>query len=547
MNLRPLLSIIILSLAALLLVPLAAVQAANFHVAPDGNDGVSGTSSQMAWKSLERVNSQLLQPGDVVLFRSGGVWRGQLRTQGSGADSKAIRLDRYGDGPLPVIDAGTNVGAVVSLVDQDWWEIRHLDLRGSGTNALSGDRQGIHVQGQKAARVLRHIHITDCHIADIQGTLGYNSCGILVTVPSWENAKTSNPKLSVTDLLIASNDVRRVSRVGIFALVGGAWPRQVSTNRDSSAVFAWGSRPPGRDIVVRGNTVEDLGGDAIMVIGADKPLVEHNTVRRSCQRTGASDVKEEPGYNPHSAAIWMQHCLGGLMQFNDVSHTRRQPGNGDATAFDFDFNSFHCAVQYNVSRENDGGLLLVMNTARHNVVRYNLCQNDGRLFYLQGELEAENLIHNNVFYNDRGQADVVLRLWDHTRKDSVGVRLRNNIFLAQKAGRFGLLFSTSLKNGQFVGTRDSANPGMFVHNCFYGTWETGSPNDPQKLEADPKFVEAGTGGAGLSSWRGYQLWPNSPCLNAGLVIPDCGGRDFWGNLLRDGKQDIGAHECLETK
>jgi len=37
------------------------------------------------------------------------------------------------------------------------------------------------------------------------------------------------------------------------------------------------------------------------------------------------------------------------------------------------------------------------------------------------------------------------------------------------------------------------------------------------------------------------------CINAGLVIPDCGGRDFWGNLVQDGKADIGAHEYVEMK
>ena len=533
-------------LAILLLAPLAALHAANFHVAPDGNDRDAGTSSQTAWKSLERVNSQLLHPGDAVLFRSGGVWLGQLRPQGSGAEGKPIRIDRYGDGPLPVIDAGTNVGAVVSLVDQDWWEIRHLELRGSGANAPPGDRQGIHVQGLKAARVLRHIHITGCRIADIHGTLGYNSCGILVTTPSWENSKRADPKLSVADVLIAGNDVRRVSRVGIFVLAGGAWPRQISTDGNGTPVFAWASRPPGRDIVVSGNTVEDLGGDAIMVIGADKPLVEHNTVRRSCQRTGASDIKKESGYNPHSAAIWMQHGLNGVMQFNDVSHTRRQPGNADATAFDFDINCFQCVVQYNVSRENDGGLLLIMNTARHNVVRYNLCQNDGRLFYVQGEKESENVIHNNVFYNDRGQADIVLKVGDQTRKGHLGVRLRNNIFLARKAGRFGVLFTTGLETGRFVGTREPAPLGMFERNCFYGTWEGGIPADPQMIEADPQLLAPGTGGDGLNSWRGYQLQSSSPCLRAGLVIPSCGERDFWGNPLRNGKPDIGANESQFT-
>jgi hypothetical protein len=149
--------------------------AADFHGAPDGDDTNTGASPRTAWQSLERVNRHAFHPGDAVLLKSGGVWKGQLRPQGSGTEGKPIRLDRYGDGPLPVIDAGTNIGAVVSLLDQDWWEIRHLDLRGSGTNAPPGDRQGIHIQGRNASRTLRHLHVANCRVTDIQGTLGYGA------------------------------------------------------------------------------------------------------------------------------------------------------------------------------------------------------------------------------------------------------------------------------------------------------------------------------------------------------------------------------------
>jgi hypothetical protein len=37
------------------------------------------------------------------------------------------------------------------------------------------------VMKKRLLPLVRHIHITDCRISDIQGTLGYYSCGILVT------------------------------------------------------------------------------------------------------------------------------------------------------------------------------------------------------------------------------------------------------------------------------------------------------------------------------------------------------------------------------
>ena len=242
----------------------------------------------------------------------------------------------------------------------------------------------------------------------------------------------------------------------------------------------------------------------------------------------------------HSAAIWLQNCVGGIMQYNEVTNTRRQPDNGDATAFDFDFNCFECVVQYNVSRENDGGLLLIMHTARNNLTRYNLCQNDRRLLYLQCTLDEANLVHNNVFYVDRGPADIVLTWWGQNRRDGMGALLRNNIFHATGQGRFGVLYVTGLKDGVFQGDRDPASPGTFEGNCYFGPWEGARPQDPKSLVTDPLFVAPGTGGEGFAAWRGYQLQPKSPCRGVGVPIPENGGRDFGGRPLPHGKPDLGA-------
>ena len=60
-----------------------AASAATYYVdSHGGNDDADGLSPQAAWKSLEKVNKNPAQPGDQVLFKRGGLWRGTLRQIG---------------------------------------------------------------------------------------------------------------------------------------------------------------------------------------------------------------------------------------------------------------------------------------------------------------------------------------------------------------------------------------------------------------------------------------------------------------------------------
>ena len=53
--------------------------------------------------SLDEVNAMDLAPGATVLFRRGGVWRGQLRAR-SGKPGHPITYGAWGEGPKPVIE-----------------------------------------------------------------------------------------------------------------------------------------------------------------------------------------------------------------------------------------------------------------------------------------------------------------------------------------------------------------------------------------------------------------------------------------------------------
>ena len=56
------------------------LSAAEYFVdAIHGDDSSNGLSPEAAWRSLEKVNGTTLAAGDVVRFRSGQVFPGQLR------------------------------------------------------------------------------------------------------------------------------------------------------------------------------------------------------------------------------------------------------------------------------------------------------------------------------------------------------------------------------------------------------------------------------------------------------------------------------------
>jgi hypothetical protein len=105
----------LLLLAAVSAAGLAAPAGSRYHVdATAGDDGNDGLSPEKAWKTLRKVNAAPLRPGDVVLFRRGQSWRGQLVPR-SGRDEAPVTYGAYGKGEKPVL-----LGSVPRNAPADW-------------------------------------------------------------------------------------------------------------------------------------------------------------------------------------------------------------------------------------------------------------------------------------------------------------------------------------------------------------------------------------------------------------------------------------------
>jgi hypothetical protein len=84
--------------------PAPNTSSATYYVDPlNGSDTGAGLSPGTAWKSISKVNSATLRPGDHILFKRGGVWREQLIVPSSGSSGAAITFGAFGSGPAPQI------------------------------------------------------------------------------------------------------------------------------------------------------------------------------------------------------------------------------------------------------------------------------------------------------------------------------------------------------------------------------------------------------------------------------------------------------------
>jgi hypothetical protein len=74
--------------------------AADFYVAPDGNDSNPG-SLERPWKNLAAVSGRAFAPGDTVRFARGASFSGCLEITVSGLPRKPITFTSFGEGPAP--------------------------------------------------------------------------------------------------------------------------------------------------------------------------------------------------------------------------------------------------------------------------------------------------------------------------------------------------------------------------------------------------------------------------------------------------------------
>lgn len=425
----------------------------------NGNDQYAGTSKSRAWKSLSKVNQTRFKPGDQIFFIRGGEWEGQLVPQGSGNDKLKITYGAYGKGLLPKIAANGKFKDAILLKNLSNIILENLDV--SNLDSMLKEQKtgptGLRILAEDIGTIA-NITIRNLYVHDINGDNKKGSKEGHGIFWDCQGPKPSN----IENLLIENCKVVRVDRNGIRG------------NGTFSFRDLWF---PNKNLVIRGCTLEDIGGDGIVVKAFDGALVEYNKLFHI--RTRARD---------NAVGIWPHSSDNTIIQYNEVAYTKNQDWSNDGQSFDIDGNCNHTIIQHNYSHDNEGGFMLIISDAinaksimtKNNIIRNNLSVNDGnnrkRLFNFALMTDSTH-IYGNLFYNS-SEKPINIELVDIEHAIPKNILFEDNRFIYKNAAM--AVFTKSSKqyaaitwnNNRFTGNFNGADKRLNV----------GKENTPTKID-----------------------------------------------------------------
>ncbi|MDR2479984.1 MAG: right-handed parallel beta-helix repeat-containing protein [Treponema sp.] len=393
----------------------------------------------------------------ATLLNSEGA--GMLWPKGSGAEGKHIIIDLYDiDGfetATPVVSYVSNKRPIINgngtpspgsdryypsgtitLYQQHHWKIRNIEVTNTFDDFLAdknhyykaGVRKGlcgILVLGRDDTRTnpdyrgnvnpadpdTYKIVVENCYVHDVQSmhtnngaSGGFNANrdlggtfttahkivgGIIVYGARWTidgtDMGSSAGFFGYNGILLQGNIVKRVALEGL----------RNKSNPD-------GSGYSNSNVVFRGNYLEEIAGDGIVLDGVQDQvttgargdnkngLVENNIVKDSCAA---------PNFiTANYAAVWAMTCRNTTFQYNEAYGTLY--GYQDGEAWDIDNGSHYVIYQYNYSHHNAGGCILFMDGITNGVFRYNISANDaGTTRYMANVADGPGALPVNAAAN----------------------------------------------------------------------------------------------------------------------------------------------------
>ncbi|MCM3747823.1 LamG domain-containing protein [Paenibacillus pasadenensis] len=471
-------------------------------------------SAASPFNSLASINAVTLGAGDSVLFKKGTTCLGTFAPQGSGTAAAPIQIGSYGTAAaMPIINANGQEDAV-RLKNMQYVELRNLELTAPGDNTAA--RRGVHVLGQDAGD-LYGIVIQNMYIHDVRGYMP-------ATVPVWQTGvgKFANASGGIIvqslgsavptafhNVQILDNRISGVDRQGIYTWSNFCQRAETASFWNGVCTAAW---KPITDVVIRGNQLNDIGGDGIAPMTSSNVLVESNKLTGFNRRAGSPN-----------AGMWTANSEYVTFQLNETSGGKTTL---DGMAYDVDHSTNYVTFQYNLSYNNEGGFFLICPYAGNSgksqnyIIRYNISINDGERLFKDWTGESVNgQIYNNTMY--------------------VGPGINATVYAEDNNSKHDILFANNVVVKEGSGTVNwSYNDPFFINdnNVLYNVPVPAGATDI--VTANPLLHQPGS----LTA-SGYKLNEGSPALGAGRLIAGNGGRDYFGNpVSASASPNIGAYE-----
>ncbi len=523
-------------LAVLLLISgILPVAARDYFVCQSGNDESTGTSTNAAWRTIDRVNRARFHPGDRVLFEAPGSFAGNLivSAEDAGTSNAPVVIGSFGEGRATIL-AGRQTGIVVE--NAGGVAIENLIVVGAGRTNNAG--YGICcdntlTNGQR----LGFLRIANVEARD------FGFLGILVA-----GTHAGFEHVVITNCVMHGN-----LRGGMEVAGRLPWDSTIYAHADVHISHCQAFDNTGDPTYLKNHS-----GSGIVLYQVDGGVMEYCAAWNNgalCRSSGGG------------VGLWT--CASRHVVIEHCESFGNKTSGGDGGGFDIDGGSVDCVLQYNYSHDNDGPGLMVYTYPYVSypdcggVVRYNISENDSRkgpryagLWVRTDGKEITGLqIYNNT---------VVIGPWTDQaaliNARGIEAHVRNNIFVTTGPAR-------PLRVEQ---------PGdrvRFENNLY---WREGGPTEiswgaqtysslqewrdrtgqellsgkPTGLFADP-VLSRNPPEALPGELRGFQAisavrpLPTSPALAGGLDLRkmfglDTGARDFLGQLPLAGLYPLGA-------
>lgn len=480
------------------------VEPTNYYISSSsGDDSHSGLSAEKAWRSLSKISSHLLYPGDSVFFKAGDTFAGQLDITSSGAKDNVIYFGRYGDGDKPILDGAHAEGGSeltsILINNQEYIEIADLEI----TNDRFQSKSGVANELAYAIYVLNngdnsmhHFHFHNLTIRDVFSlsteeqefnAIKVAGIGFYATINT-----TAGKEKHIRDVIVEDCYIANTTRYGIHTGHGGGSDGigNDSINRNMNMVF-------------RNNHFYQTGGTCIMPGRVYNCLLENN-------------IFDYPGSNAdprmvnRGSGAWFWSSRHVVSQYNKSYHVR---GDGDSYGQHIDFGNENVILQYNYSEDSEGGFAEILGKNVNSVYRFNVSVNDGfrnnkgNSLWVSDYagtnnkvLSDSNYIYNNTIYVD---ADITPDISIVGKNTFV----YNNIFHAMGNAKIGEQVTVQIAPGHEL---------KMSNNLYFGNVSNVFSNyDLNPVFGDPAFVSPGELGA-----QAYRLGQKSAALKGGLVFPE---------------------------
>lgn len=492
----------------------------------------NGNGTQTSpWNTLDSANAVSFAAGNQLLIKRGTTCQGALNPAGSGSSGAPIAVDAYGTGAAPVIDGGTS-SVVIHLMDQQYWEIRNLEIVG-------GNKFGIFIEGSTSNSALNHFQLINLNVHGAHYvSTGTGDSGEVVIRPTGAHQ-------IVNDVLI-DGVTAHDSQVYAGILVGAAGGFNAETAACQQQPTP--AQQLGSNITVQNSTVHDVYGSGMVINGLNNGLMQNNVVYNSGLCTDYDC----------GTGLWEWCCHSCIIQNNESysNHTALLYDGGD---FDIDHANIANILQYNYGHDSDGYCINIGAgyVSTNSIVRYNVCSNNGRNGKIQpqGEVLVGSSVSGVQVYNNTISANPAISSAAFLTQapPSTDQRIFENNIIYNAVPQMIQTVPGYTLDYNIYWTTNPSSPAWLWNGTTYNSlsaYQSASGQDGHSLFIDPMLNNPTYHSPGRPA-SPFTLQAGSPARGAGtnvcLGISGCsvGTQDFFGNPLpmTGTGYDIGADQA----